>query len=60
MPWASKAQMRLFYARPDLRKYIPEYEAATPNPRALPERVHKKRTRRHGVLRELRKMGDRA
>lgn len=40
MPFVSEAQRRLFYARPDLHKYIPEYEAATGH-RKLPERVGK-------------------
>jgi len=38
MPWKSLAQKRLFYARPELRRYIPEFEASTKN-RKLPKRV---------------------
>jgi hypothetical protein len=29
MPFKSRAQRRKFYATPSLRKYIPEFEAAT-------------------------------
>jgi len=30
MPFKSQAQRAKFYATPSLRKYIPEFEAATP------------------------------
>jgi hypothetical protein len=39
MPFRSQAQRRLFYARPELRKYIAEYEAETP--KNLPEHIRK-------------------
>lgn len=39
MPFKSQAQRAKFYADPKLRKYIPEFEAATPKNRKLPERV---------------------
>ena len=41
MPFKSQAQRRLFYARPELRKYIREFEAATPKGK-LPEHVRRK------------------
>jgi len=37
MPFVSEAQRRKFYATPSLRKYIPEFEAATHD--KLPGRV---------------------
>ena len=37
MPFASQAQRAKFYSDPKLRKFIPEYEAATP--KNIPERV---------------------
>lgn len=42
MAFKSKAQRRLFYARPELRGYIKEYEAKTKGKR-LPERIKIKR-----------------
>jgi len=45
MPWASQAQRRKFYATPSLRKYIPEFNAATPKGAKLPERVPQRRHR---------------
>ena len=47
MPFASQAQRRKFYATPSLRKYIPEFEAATGG-RKLPERVKPKTKRKSG------------
>ncbi len=46
MPWASEAQRRLFYARPELHRYIAEYNAATPKGTKLPEHVVPKRKRK--------------
>ena len=40
MPFLSQAQRAKFYADPALRKYIPEFEAATGN-KKLPEHVQK-------------------
>lgn len=60
MPFVSAAQRRKFYATPSLRKYIPEFEAATRGP--LPDRVggqppkrrrHVKRHQRHGIAATL-------
>lgn len=45
MPFKSEAQRRKFYADPKLRKYIPEFEAATPKGK-LPDHV-KKRLAKH-------------
>ena len=42
MPWASQAQRRLFYARPELHKYIAEFNAATPKGAKLPEHAQQK------------------
>ena len=50
MPFASDAQRRLFYARPELHKYIAEYEAAT-GAKKLPARLH------HGRKRKKRRTG---
>jgi hypothetical protein len=38
MPFKSQAQRAKFYSDPKLRKFIPEFEAATPKGK-LPERV---------------------
>lgn len=38
MPFKSQAQRAKFYSDPKLRKYIPEFEAATPKGK-LPQRV---------------------
>lgn len=46
MPFKSKAQMRLFHARPDLRKHAKKWARHTPNVKSLPERVGKRRKRR--------------
>lgn len=43
MPFKSLAQRRLFYARKDLKRFIPEFEAATPKGKRLPERIKKKK-----------------
>jgi len=43
MPYRSKAQMRKFHSDPKLRKYAAEWDAATPNPKKLPERAKPKR-----------------
>lgn len=43
MPFKSQAQRAKFYATPKLRKYIPEFEAATPKGKKLPKRVKKKK-----------------
>lgn len=57
MPFVSQAQRRKFYATPSLRKYIPEYEAATGG-RRLPERAGKKhKARKHSIMHELHKRG---
>jgi len=57
MPFVSQAQRRLFYARPELRKYIKEFEAATPKEKKLPEHVqkqrHKRRDRRAALLERM-------
>lgn len=45
MPFKSEAQRRKFYATPSLRKYIPEFEAATGD-KKLPGHVKKKRKRK--------------
>ncbi len=42
MPFKSEAQRKKFYATPKLRKYIPEFEAAT-GKKKLPKRIKKKR-----------------
>lgn len=50
MPYASKAQQRLFHARPELRKYAAEYDAATKAAggfKRLPEHVRHKKKRKH-------------
>lgn len=41
MPFKSQKQRAKFYATPSLRKYIPEFEAATPKGKKLPKRVKK-------------------
>ena len=41
MPFKSQKQRSKFYATPSLRKYIPEFEAATPKGKKLPKRVKK-------------------
>ena len=38
----SQSQRRKFHADPKLRKYVPEFEAATPKGAKLPERVKPK------------------
>ena len=40
MPFKSEEQRKKFYATPSLRKYIPEFEAATKG-KKLPKRVKK-------------------
>jgi len=57
MPFVSQAQRRLFYARPKLRKYIKEFEAATPKGAKLPEHVKHKRRGRRAALLERMKQG---
>ena len=53
MPYKSMAQLRKFHADPKLRKYVKEFDAATPNIGALPERIgpvvskNKRKKRRH-------------
>jgi hypothetical protein len=42
VPWASEAQRRKFYATPSLHKFIPEFNAATPKGRKLPDHVKKR------------------
>ena len=42
MPFKSQAQRAKFYATPKLRKYIPEFEAASKGKR-LPKRARKAR-----------------
>lgn len=39
MPFKSQAQRAKFYSDPKLRKYVPEFEAATPKDAKLPERI---------------------
>lgn len=51
MPFVSEAQRRKFYATPSLRKYIPEFESATPEGAKLPMHVKKKRHSR--IAKEL-------
>lgn len=45
MPFVSEAQRRKFYATPALRKYIPEFNAATPKGAKLPYHVAPKSNR---------------
>ena len=45
MPFLSSSQRKKFYATPSLRRYIPEFEAATKN-KKLPEHVPKKKTKK--------------
>lgn len=47
MPFVSEAQRRLFYATPSLRRYIKDFEAATPRGRRLPEHVKAKKGKGH-------------
>lgn len=54
MPFVSQAQRAKFYATPSLRKYIPEYEAATPKGAKLPKHV---KPSLHHSLRRKRKRG---
>ncbi len=42
MPFKSQAQRAKFYSDPKLRKYAPEFEAAT-GKKKLPKRVAKKK-----------------
>jgi len=49
MPFKSQAQRRKFYATPELQKYIPEFEAATPKGKKLPKHASKKAGRRKKV-----------
>lgn len=48
MPFRSQAQRAKFYATPKLRKYIPEFEAATKG--KLPARIKKavKKAKKNG------------
>ena len=46
MPFVSEAQRRKFYATPSLRKYIPEFNAATPKGKKLPQHVAKRAAQR--------------
>lgn len=39
MPYVSKAQAAKFHADPRLRKFAAEFDAATPDISALPERI---------------------
>lgn len=52
MPYVSKAQARKFHADPKLRSLAPEWDAATPSLKKLPERVKPKADgnarKRHG------------
>lgn len=43
MPFVSQAQRRKFYADPELRRYAPEFEAATPKGQKLPQRARRRR-----------------
>jgi hypothetical protein len=47
MPYKSKAQQRLFHSNPKLKKYAPEFDAATKAKpggfKALPARAKKKK-----------------
>jgi hypothetical protein len=56
MPFRSQAQRRLFYARPELHKYIAEFERATPKGK-LPQHVakHKRRSRRDALLARMKR-----
>lgn len=54
MPFKSKAQMRAAFAGglgPEMKAKAPEFAAATPNQKALPEKVGKKKDNRvtHGA-----------
>ncbi len=41
MPYKSKAQMKKFHSDPKLKKYAPEWDKATKNPKKLPNKVKK-------------------
>ena len=41
MPFKSQAQRAKFYSDPKLKRYIPEFEAATPKGKKLPKHVKK-------------------
>ena len=53
MPFKSQSQRALFYSRPDLHKYIPEYEQATKG--KLPERIKPKLTRKQKLKQDIHK-----
>lgn len=61
MPYVSQAQAIKFHADPKLRKYVAEYDAATPNINALPARAsrpkhpakRKHRQQRHDRLAQM-------
>lgn len=40
MPYKSKAQMRKFHSDPALKKFAPEWDAATKGIKSLPDRVN--------------------
>jgi hypothetical protein len=48
MAFVSQAQRAYFHAHPELHRYIPEFEAATPKGKRLPQHVRgvKKRVKR--------------
>ena len=50
MPFKSQAQRALFYSKPELNKYIPEWEHATKG--KLPERVGKPKPTRKQILKQ--------
>lgn len=49
MPYVSDAQRRKFHADPKLRKYAPEFDAASKGMK-LPEHVRKGRAASHAAL----------
>lgn len=54
MPYVSKAQERKFHADPKLRKYTPEFDAASKG-KKLPERKHPKPSLHNRVKAGLKK-----
>jgi hypothetical protein len=47
MPFVSQAQRAKFYADPKLRKYVADFEAATPKGAKLPKHVGDKSSNIH-------------
>lgn len=55
MPWASQAQRKKFYATPSLHKYIPEFNAATPEGKKLPKRIKPKKKKKKRSYKQVTK-----